>query len=263
MTSTHTKSGIETLFSLAGKKAIVSGAARGNGKAIASALLDCGAEVLLLDVLPDALASSMAELSEKNSLVHSLCVDLSVEKNIQHAANYALEKMGAIDILVNNAGISLPQEGTRYSTDNWRKTLSVNLDAAFWLASEVAEQMKSTGGSIINVTSLNAELAFPNNPAYMASKGALRQLGKSMALDYAQYNIRVNNVGPGYMHTAMTEKSWNDTELYEARLQKIPLGRWGEPEDLGGIIVFLASQASSYITGQDIYVDGGWMIKGL
>ena len=121
----------------------------------------------------------------------------------------------------------------------------------------------SGGGSIVNITSLNSELAFPDNPAYVAFKGALKQLSKSAAVDLGKHNIRVNNVGPGYFITDMTKKSWEDPKKFKERANKTVLGRWGNPEDLVGVSVFLASDASSYITGQDIYVDGGWTIKGL
>ena len=121
--------------------------------------------------------------------------------------------------------------------------------------------MKATGGSIINITSLNAELAFPDNPAYVAFKGGLKQLTKSLALDLGKYNIRVNNLGPGYIRTNMTKKGWaNNRKKIE---EKTILGRWGEPKDLVGTIIFLLSNASSYITGQDIYVDGGYLVNGL
>jgi NAD(P)-dependent dehydrogenase (short-subunit alcohol dehydrogenase family) len=118
-------------------------------------------------------------------------------------------------------------------------------------------------GSIINITSLNSEQAFPENAAYVSSKGALKQLTKSAALDLGKYNIRVNNVGPGYMRTAMTMKSWEDPVKNKQRKEKTALNRWGTPSDLIGACVFLASNASSYVTGQDLYVDGGWLIKGL
>jgi NAD(P)-dependent dehydrogenase (short-subunit alcohol dehydrogenase family) len=118
-------------------------------------------------------------------------------------------------------------------------------------------------GSIINITSLNSELAFPGNPSYVAFKGALKQLTKSIALDFGEHNIRANNLGPGYIKTKMTEKSWHNEESNEARKNKTALKRWGHPEDLVGAAIFLASNASNYVTGQDIYVDGGWLIKGL
>ena len=122
---------------------------------------------------------------------------------------------------------------------------------------------QTSGGVIINVTSINAELAFPDNPAYQACKGALKQLTKSLALDFSKYKIRVNSIGPGYFRTKMTEKSWNDKKKRKQRTERTIMKRWGVSDDLIGAIIFLTSNASSYITGQDIYIDGGWLIKGL
>ena len=122
---------------------------------------------------------------------------------------------------------------------------------------------KNSGGSIINVTGLAAEQGFPNNPAYVAFKGALKQLTKAAAHDLGTFGIRVNNIGPGYILTDMTTKSWSDPLSHKEKAQRTLLGRWGQPEDLMGVVIFLASDASSYITGQDIYVDGGWLAKGL
>ena len=121
----------------------------------------------------------------------------------------------------------------------------------------------SRPGSIINITSLNSELAFPDNPAYVTFKGALKQMTKSFALDLGKHGIRCNNIGPGYIRTNMTKQSWSDPIRRKQREDKTALGRWGKPSDLCGVVIFLASDASGYITGQDIYVDGGWMIKGL
>ena len=121
--------------------------------------------------------------------------------------------------------------------------------------------MKKTGGSMINITSLNSELGFPNNPAYVSMKGGLKQLTKSLAIDLGEFNIRVNNLGPGYIKTNMTTGSWKNRKI-EIEDRTI-LGRWGEPEDLLGAVIFLLSSASNYITGQDIYVDGGYLAKGL
>ena len=120
-----------------------------------------------------------------------------------------------------------------------------------------------SGGSIVNITSLNAELAFPNNPAYVTTKHGLKGLTKTLALELGRKNIRVNNVGPGYIKTEMTKKSWSNDTIHEERKKKTFLNRWGTPTDIAGTVLFLASDASSYITGQDIYVDGGWTAKGL
>ena len=124
--------------------------------------------------------------------------------------------------------------------------------------------MKKQGsGSIINITSIAAELGLPDNPAYMAAKGALKQLTKSLAFDLGPFGVRVNNIGPGYFQTDMTKFGWSDPERFEARARRTLLGRWGEPNDLAGAVIFLASDASRYITAQDLYVDGGWVAKGL
>ena len=118
-------------------------------------------------------------------------------------------------------------------------------------------------GSIINITSLNSDLAFPDNPAYVSSKGALKQLTKSTAYDFGKYGVRANNIAPGYMLTSMTQKSWSDPNKRKQRSERSILNRWGKPEDLAGAVIFLSSHASNFITGQDIFVDGGWSIKGI
>ena len=244
---------IEELFSLEGRVAVVTGASRGNGAAIAIGLQKAGATVVAIDIIP----------SENKEIETHLC-DITQKKDLEELVENILNSYSRIDILVNNAGISLGTDQKVYPTEKWDKTMAVNLTAAFNLMNLVLEPMKNSGGgSIINITSLNAELAFPGNPAYMASKGALRQLTRSAAYDLAPYGIRANNIAPGYMKTAMTEKSYNNHQLYEARQSRTILGRWGAPADLAGAAIFLASSASSYITGQDLYVDGGWSIKGL
>ena len=151
-----------------------------------------------------------------------------------------------------------------YPNDAWQKTFQVNLEAPFQLSRRLAPRMQAQGGgSIINVTSIGAERGFPDNPAYGAAKGALKQLTKSMATDLGSRGIRVNNLGPGYFHTDMTRQSHSDPARREARAARTLLGRWGEPADLAGAVIFLASDASSYMTGQDLYIDGGWLAKGL
>jgi len=189
---------------------------------------------------------------------------LSDFKKLESFTDKVYSENKKIDILVNNAGISYSEDTLSYPDEMWDYTHSVNLKAPYKLSKLVSRYMiKGGGGSIINITSLNSELAFPNNPAYVASKGALKQLTKSFALDLGKFNIRCNNVGPGYMKTEMNKVSWKDLEKRKARSNKTVLGRWGDPEDLSGLVVFLSSDASSYITGQDIYVDGGWLIKGI
>tara|TARA_R110000851_G_scaffold13015_10_gene44752 strand:+ start:488 stop:1171 length:684 start_codon:yes stop_codon:yes gene_type:complete len=224
------------LFSVKNKTVIVTGANGGNGKAITTALKLYGANVISVD-LPEYDVTNINDLDR------------------------IVSQSDTIDGLVNCAGVTYGNNLFNYTNEDWENTYKVNLKAPYELSRKVARLMKSNGGSIINITSLNAELGFPDNPAYVASKGGLKQLTKSLALDLGKYNIRVNNLGPGYIRTNMTKKGWaNNRKKIE---EKTILGRWGEPEDLVGTIIFLLSDASSYITGQDIYVDGGYLVKGL
>ena len=228
------------MFSVKDKTIIVTGAKGGNGSAISDGLEEYGATVVRAD-LP------------RYNVRNPIQLDMLVAKALQYD--------NRIDGLVNCAGITRGNDLFEYTDKDWEDTYEVNLKAPFELSRKVAKHMKEHGGSIINITSLNSELGFPNNPAYVAMKGGLKQLTKSLAVDLGKYNIRVNNVGPGYIKTNMTKQGWknNRKEIEDRTI----LGRWGEPEDLVGTIVFLLSSASSYITGQDIYVDGGYLTKGL
>ena len=173
-----------------------------------------------------------------------------------------IDSLNKIDGLVNCAGITKGNTIFKYKELDWEDTYKVNLKAPYILSRMVAEKMLvNGGGSIINITSLSSELGFPNNPAYVSSKGGLKQLTRSLAVDLGRYNIRVNNIGPGYIKTNMTKNGWKENR--KKIEERTILGRWGEPEDLVGAAIFLLSDASSYVTGQDIYVDGGYLAKGL
>lgn len=250
-------------FSLEGKVAIVTGAARGNGKAIAEGLLEAGAVVYFVDILKQELGEGSGSGNARKRIITA---DLTKLADLASIADTVSEAERRIDILVNNAGITIGGEPSeRYREEDWDSTLLVDLKVPFLLSQSVAKRMieYAHGGSIINVTSLGAELGFSNNPAYVAAKGGLKQLTKALAKDWAQYNIRVNNLGPGYVRTDMTKKSFGDPLLKKERSDRMMLSRWAESEDLAGPAVFLASEASGYITGQDIYVDGGWLAKGI
>tara|TARA_Y100000310_G_scaffold314105_1_gene363173 strand:+ start:53 stop:739 length:687 start_codon:yes stop_codon:yes gene_type:complete len=228
------------MFSLKDKIIIVTGANGGNGSAISDGLEEYGATVVRAD-LP------------RYNVRNPIQLDMLVANALQYD--------NRIDGLVNCAGVTHGNDVFDYTDDDWNDTYEVNLKAPYELSRKVAKHMKETGGSIVNITSLNSELGFPNNPAYVTMKGGLKQLTKSLAVDLGKYNIRVNNVGPGYIKTNMTKKGWkNNREEIENRTI---LGRWGEPKDLVGSIIFLLSSASEYITGQDIYVDGGYLTKGM
>jgi len=248
------------IFSVENKVVIVTGAARGNGQAIAEGFLEHGAIVYFFDLVKDV--KSIVELT-RNPRAHCIVGDLRNKTDINRLVSTVVKENDHIDVLINNAGVTFSSDDC-YNENVWDMTFEVNLKGAFLLSSKVCEVMKEQqSGSIVNITSLGAELGFPGNPSYVASKGGLKQLGKAMAVDLSEYNIRVNNVCPGYFKTDMTQESYNDPHLREARNKRIMLGRWGNPRDLVGPCIFLASEAAAYITGIDLFVDGGWIAKGL
>jgi len=245
---------IESLFSLQDKTAIITGCSRGIGAAIAKGFVEAGASVVGL--------SSSAYPEDSTLLsIYRQC-DVRDRSAFEILCKETVSKNGHIDILVNAAGItqSVSKEFDKYST--FTNTLEVNLVAAYQCAEIAASNMRK-GGSIINVTSIGSLQGFPGNPGYVASKGGLRLLTKSLAIDFSYKGIRVNNLVPGYTITDMTKKSHNDPKMNQERLSRMMLKRWGEVEDIAGVAVFLASDASSYMTGTDVIVDGGWTAKGL
>jgi len=244
------------IFDVKDKVIVVTGSGRGNGKAIAEGFLKNGSIVCFID-------KYFEKMPKKRKKHYEIEFDLRNTKDIPELVNNIYLRFNTIDVLVNNAGISLSSKNP-YDEEILDQTLSINLKAAYILCHQVCLLMsKKRGGSIINITSLGAELGFPDNPSYQTSKAALKQLTKALARDWGEYGIRINNLCPGYILTSMTRKSYDDDKLREERSKRMILGRWGTPNDLVGPCIFLASNASSYITGSDIYVDGGWTSKGL
>lgn len=244
---------MKSLFVLDRTLAVVTGAGQGNGHAIAQGLVSAGADVLGVDL----------NFPSNSDTFIQLIGDVTSAETITAVATQLIDRSFDHLVLVNNAGVTYPREGS-YPEDCWRATLEVNLTAPFmWIEGLAKNFRDKQSGSIINITSLGAERAFPNNPAYMASKGGLKMLSKYYAKTLGSHGVRVNSVGPGYMITAMTRASYENGITRVARERHTFLGRWGQSEDLIGICVFLASAASEYITGQDIYVDGGWTANGL
>ena len=243
---------MKNYFSIKNKKIIVTGGNRGNGLAISKGLIDNGALVIRVDKSFDDQIGS-----------HDFICDLSSMEAIRKLIHELKNHTQVIDGLVNNAGISLQSDNPYSDYDAYQKTISVNLNAVFYLTSEVIPFMKNKGGSIINITSLGAHLGFPNNPAYQISKSGLSQLSRAISKDWANFGIRANNICPGYIKTDMTKNSFNDKSMNEERMNRMIIKRWGDSEDLVGPVIFLISDASSYMTGGELYIDGGWMINGL
>ncbi len=245
---------LDALFSLAGKTAIVTGASRGIGFALAEGLAAAGATVT-------AIARSAAPRTAFVQPITYLAADVSEGLDALFAGIAAAH--GGIDILVNAAGISLPtaaDDAARRA--DFSRTLDVNL-AAPYAACLAARPHMRAGGSIINVTSIGSVLGFPGNPGYVAAKGGLRMMTKALAVDFGLAGIRVNALAPGYIQTDMTAGSFADAAQNERRRRHTCLDRWGATGDLVGAAIFLAADAAAYVTGQDLFVDGGWTAKGL
>jgi|APSaa5957512535_1039671.scaffolds.fasta_scaffold46029_2 NAD(P)-dependent dehydrogenase (short-subunit alcohol dehydrogenase family) len=239
-----------SIFSLQDKICIVTGAGRGIGRCIAINLKELGVNVLGID--------RSFNKSEDCYNFHRQVVNLESEREIESFC----KQIDKVDVLINCAGIT-KQSTTDYKLDDWNKTLRVNLTAPFLLIRSLKKALTvSKSASVINISSLNGKLAFPDNPAYVASKTGLDGLTRSYALDYGTMGVRVNSIAPGYIKTEMTGESWSNLDKRKSRQARTMLGRWGTPVDLIGPVIFLASDASSYVTGQTLYVDGGWSSKG-
>ena len=248
-------------FSLKGKSGIVTGGGSGIGKAIAKGLVQAGAEIVIAGRNKERLENVADELRPFGGPVVSIETDISKMGDIKNLVDRTVKEFGKIDFLFNNAGIIRRSASEEFTEKDWDETMDTNLKGPFFLAQAVARVMISQKrkGKIINTSSLRAIQGGKQVPAYTASKGGLAQLTKSMADDWAKYNILVNALGPGWVKTELTEALQQDRERYAEITSRIPLGRWAEPEDLVGTAIFLASDASDYVTGQTIFVDGGWL----
>ena len=243
------------MFSVKGVEVVIIGGSQGIGKALVSGFVNASARVTMFDKEPP---------NSFDSFDFIKC-DLSMKSSIEEALIEYYKKNTIIKVLINCAAITIPGESHTYTDENWYKSLSVNLSGIFFLCREVGRQMieQQTGGSIINFTSIGAEQGFANNPGYAATKGAVKQLSKALAVEWGEHRIRVNNIVPGYTNTPMNSKSWGDPLLKKQRSDNTVFGRWAEPEEMVGPAIFLASDASSYVTGIDLVVDGGWLVKGM
>ena len=246
------------LFSLDGKVAVVTGASRGIGGALASALARAGAAVALLGRDAQALSAAQAALAAQGHTVMHVTADVGVNSSIEAAFDTVLGSMSRIDILINNAGVEEPCASLDVSEALWDRIIDTNLKGAFFCAQAAARRM-THGGSILNVCSLTSEVGIPGAAPYGASKSGLAGLTRTLATEWAAKGIRVNGIGPGYFRTALTESFYQDEQWQRAMLQRIPQRRFGRLDDLGGAAVFLCSDAAAYITGQILYVDGGYM----
>lgn len=252
--------GIMDKFSLEGKVGIVTGSSKGLGRGMALALAEAGADIVVASRSKDKLKQVVEEIEGLGQKGLAVPTDVSKREDLEELVDITVDEFDRIDFLFNNAGIIRRASSEEHTEEDWDTVIDVNLKSVFLLSKLVAQQMiEQGGGKIINTSSVISVSGGKTIPSYSASKGGISQLTKTMANDLAEYNINVNAIGPGYFETELTEPLVNDEERSEAILSRIPLDRWGKPEDLGGVAVFLASEASDYMTGTTVYVDGGWL----
>ena len=242
----------EDLFSVKDKVVIISGASRGIGLELASNFHAAGAKVV-----------GIARTKKVNNVKFNYqSIDVRNKSSFEELCIRLNKEFKKIDVLINCAGITISPTDTISDGKYFENIITTNLSSVYNTCMTVSKYCNENG-SIINISSIASYLGFPNNPAYVSSKGGLSALTRSLALDFAKYNIRVNNIVPGYIHTSMTDESYRNKSLNEERRKKMIIDRWGNVKDIVGGVIFLASDASSYITGSDLVIDGGWTIKGL
>ncbi|WP_234472645.1 SDR family NAD(P)-dependent oxidoreductase [Pantoea sp. S61] len=246
-----------TSFSLQGKNALVTGGTRGIGYALAQALAQAGARVTITGRDAVSLQAAVGQLRDAGVEAHGLILDVTQAASIQQAVAAA----GRVDILINNAGTEQIRPSLEVDEALWDTIVGTNLKGAFFCGQAVAKNMVSaaSGGAIINVCSLTTCVGVPGAAAYASSKSGLAGMTRTLSAEWAAHNIRVNGIGPGYFATEMTQVFYQDDAWRDAMQKKIPLGRFGELDDLAGSVVFLSSESARYITGQILYIDGGYL----
>ena len=252
---------LEERFGLRGKVALVTGSSRGLGRAMARALAQAGAHVIVNGRDPANLAPVVAEISAvaAGGKVHAIAADLADRAQVERLVREAIAWQGRLDVLVNNAGIIRRAPAAEHGDADWDLVLRVNLDGVFTACRAAGRHMLERGsGRIINVASLLSFFGGITVPGYAASKGAVAQLTKALSNEWAGRGVNVNAIAPGYMRTDNTAALQADAVRSKEILGRIPANRWGEPADLEGAVVFLASRASDYLSGHVLVVDGGW-----
>ena len=255
------KTTMELCFDIERQTAIVTGASSGLGVTFAETLAECGINLVIAARRYERLVKVAEDLSSKYGVkVVPVKTDVSKEDQVTNMVKIAIERFGSLEILVNNAGIASLSPSVDMSLEEWKKVIDVNLTGVFLCARVAAREMiKKKYGKIVNISSIYGAVGdiYPTAP-YYASKGAVINLTRSLAVEWAPYKINVNAIAPGFFPSEMTESVFQDEQALKYILSRTPLGRTGEPLDLKAALIYLASPASNYVTGQTIFVDGGW-----
>ena len=249
------------LFDLTGKAALVTGGNNGIGLAMASGLASAGANVAIWGRRADRNESALAELREHGTTVMALEVDVADEQQVISGFAETVEGLGAVDAVFANAGVGAGATPfDEMTTAEWRMVFGVNMEGAFWTFREAVKHMKPRGtGSLVVTSSLASELGFPRGEHYAATKSGVRSLIEGLAVEYGRHGIRANAIAPGWVVTGMTDAFIEEDRFETTVKPRIPLGRWGRPEDFAGVAVYLASDASAWHTGDTITIDGGFL----
>jgi gluconate 5-dehydrogenase len=248
-----------SLFSLAGRRALVTGSSRGIGFAIAGALAGAGADVILNARDTVALGEACDRLATSGARARALAFDVTSIDSVTEAIDYAETEIGPIDILVNNAGMQFRSPLEDFPADKFDQVMATNVTSVFTVGQAVARHMIKRGkGKIINICSIMSALARPSIAPYAASKAAVANLTRGMATDWAKHGLNVNGLAPGYIRTELNEALLKNAEFNSWVEKRTPMGRWAEPAELGGAAIFLASDASSFVNGHILYVDGAF-----
>jgi gluconate 5-dehydrogenase len=250
---------MQNIFNVKDKLVLITGSTQGIGYTLAKGFCEAEAKVIINGRDEKKVNTVVNELNKNNYIAYGCAFDVTNKEQVINCIEHIESDIGAIDVLVNNAGVHKRAPLENLTLDDWKTVIDTDLTSVFIVTQCVAKFMlKRSKGKIINITSLNSELARPTIANYCAAKGGLKMLTKSMAVEWGKFNIQTNAIGPGYMMTELTKVLAMDQEFDGWVKKSVPLGRWGNPDELIGAAIFLASNASSYINGHTIYIDGGW-----
>jgi gluconate 5-dehydrogenase len=246
------------LFDITNKKVLITGSTSGIGYVLAEGVAKEGALVIINGRNAEKVNNAVKGLKDKGLNVFGYTFDISKPEEVEKSVALIEKELGNIDVLVNNAGIQIRGKLEEFELDDWNKVIETNLTGAFVVSKYVVRGMiQRKKGKIINICSLQSELARNTIAPYAAAKGGMKMLNRSMATEWAKHNIQVNGIGPGYFKTAITKALYENPEFNDWLCNRTPVGRWGNPEELVGTVVYLSSEASDFVNGQLIFVDGG------